>query len=120
MPVNVLDAQPGVRTLGFELSTLQLADGAAAAGALQSVQVNFLTMNRTAQTSSSGRVFDSLGDNRSASDITQFVRVPLATSGLYDNARFNFLEPPSDNPGNIDCPDPDLDFIDWSVEVRRP
>lgn len=119
IPINSLDTTVGGKTLGFELSTLQLAADATSAAALQSVQANFLTMNRLALQTSSGRIFDSLGDNRSASDQTQFVRVPLGTSGIYDNARFNLLEPPSDSPGTTDVADPDLDLVDWSIEVRR-
>ncbi len=114
VPINQVDVVgDGPKTLGFELSTRQLADTVAGAGLLQSLQVNFLTMNKTAQQSGSGRVIDALGDTRLASDVNQFVRIPLTTSGLYDNTRFNLLEPTGDTP------DPDLDISDWSVEVRR-
>ena len=115
IPITQIDvAGDGAKKLGFELSTRQLADTVEGAGRLQSVQVNFLTMNKTAQQSGTGRVIDALGDTRLASEVNQFVRIPLTTSGIYDNARFNDLEPTGDTP------DPDLDIADWSIEIRRP
>ncbi len=121
IPITQVDVTPGGRTLQFELTVDQLAGNSASAGAnLQALQVNFLTMNRISQSTGSGRVFDSLGDNRLISELNSFVRIPLATSGIYDNSRFSLLEPTSGTPSEIDCVDPDLDIVDWYIEVRRP
>jgi hypothetical protein len=60
------------------------------------------------------RNIDCLGDTNLQTDFNEPVKIPLATTGVYDNTRFNFLEPL-----NPDCPDPDLDIADWSVEVRK-
>lgn len=113
IPITQTDVVPNGRSISFELSTRQLADTVEGAGTLQSLQVNFLTMNRIATQSGSGRVFDALGDTRLASDVNQFVRIPLTTSGTYDDNRFSDLEPEGD------MPEPDLDIVDWGIEVRR-
>ena len=113
VPINTIEVTTGSRTLGFELSMEQLAPGAAAQQ--QVLQVNFLTMNaKLNQANGSTRHIDCLGNQNTLTDFNEPVKIPLATTGLYDNARFNFLEPLQ-----IDCPDPDLDIEDWSVEVRR-
>jgi hypothetical protein len=115
VPINTIDVTPGSKTLGFELSLEQLVDTPNTSNQLQSLQVNFLTMNRILDGSSgSSRIIDALGDTRQILELNQPVRIPLATSNLYDNARFGNLEPL-----DADCPDPDLDIADWSIEVRR-
>ncbi len=115
-PINTVDVTPGSKTIGFELSLSQIVGGAGTWQQIQSVQVNFLTMNYrlTAGASASGRIIDCLGDTNTFSDLNEYVTIPTATSGIYDNARFNFIEPV-----NVDCPDPDLDIADWSVEIRH-
>jgi hypothetical protein len=100
------------------LSTLEIAGSTAAEQLLQSLQVNFLTMNRASLNDNQGRVFDSLGDNRIPVELTEFVRIPLNQNRSYQNADFSFLEPSSASSGEIDCPDPSLDLVDWEVIVR--
>lgn len=115
VPLNSVDVNPGSNEIGFELSLDQLVTNPANVAGLQSVQINFLTMNRLLDASSgSNRFFDALGDTRSLIDLNQPVRIPLNTAGIYDNNRFNLLEPP-----DADVVDPDLDIVNWSVEVRR-
>lgn len=115
IPLNSTPVFPGSRTLQFELSGEQLVTTPGTSNNLQALQVNFLTMNRLLDsTSGSTRVIDALGDTRQILQLNQPVRIPLATSSLYDNSRFAFLEPV-----DSDCPDPDLDIVDWSIEVRR-
>lgn len=115
VPLNTLDVTPGSKTIGFELSLAQVVGNAGTWQQIQSIQTNFLTMNYrlTAGASASGRVIDCLGNTNSFSDLNEYITIPTATSNLYDNNSFNFLEPSS-----ADCPDPDLDITDWSVEVR--
>lgn len=120
VPISYSDVPPGTRELVFEISLNQIADSVDEAGQLLSLQVNFLTMNRLLTTDTSNRVYDALGDTRSINEINDYVRIPLTTSRVYDNQFFNFLEPTSDSPANTDSPDPDLDIVDWSVEVRTP
>jgi hypothetical protein len=120
IPINTVDVQTGSRNLGFELSLEQLVDTPGTSSQLQSLQVNFLTMSRSLDNgTTAGRIIDALGDTRNILDLNSPIRILLATSRLYTNQDFNFVEPPSDTPANSDCPDPDLDISDWSIEVRR-
>lgn len=113
IPITQTDvAVPGGRTLAFELSTQQLSDTVASAEGLEALQVNFLTANRVAAQSGTGRVFDALGDTRSVAGVNQTILVRLNTSNTYSESRSSF-EPRGDTP------DPDLDVVDWTVEVRR-
>lgn len=115
VPINTLDVTTGSRTIGFELSLEQLVTTPGTSNTLQSLQVNFLTMNRLLDASAgSSRIMDCLGNTNTILELNNPVRIPLATSSLYDNSRFSFLEPPE-----ADCPDPDLDITDWSIEVTR-
>ncbi len=120
VPINETDPQAGDNTLSFEITLDQLGDSFLAAKDMRSMQVNLLTMNRISTSSGAGRVIDSLGDNRSVNEVNDFVTIPLTTSRVFDNQSFNFVEPTSDSPADTDCPDPDLDIVDWSVEVRLP
>jgi hypothetical protein len=115
IPLNTLDFTSGTKTLGFELSMEQLVTTPGTSNQIQVLQVNFLTMNkRLDQSSGNSRKIDCLGNTNLQTDFNEPVKIPLATTGLYDNARFNFLEPI-----DPDCPDPDLDISDWSVQVNR-
>ena len=109
-PINVVDVNPGDKTIQFELELSQLAP--VNTDQYQSIQVNFLTMDRVPQGTTGSKVWDALGDGRLPGQVNEYISVPLRTSGLYDNARFGGLEPPNDTI------DPDLDITDFSVEVR--
>lgn len=111
VPVTYVDVQRGDRTLRFELDLTQIADSAEQARAFQSLQVNFLTMDRI-PASGSEKLWDALGDGRLPSQVNSPITIPLTTSQVYDNQRALSLEPKGD------VPDPDLDIVDWSVEVR--
>ncbi len=120
VPINYGDVGAGTRELTFEITLDQIADNHAAALLLRTLQVNILTMNRVSTGTGTGRIIDSLGDNRTVNGINQFIKIPLNSSRIYDNQFFNLLEPPSDAPSSIDCLDPDLDLTDFSVEVTTP
>jgi hypothetical protein len=117
-PINENTITPGSREFQFEISLNQLADTPADAALLQTLQANFLTMNKVSTVSGTGRVIDALGDTRLPSEINEFVQISLLTPGIYDNVRFGLLEPPSDSPATTDCPEPDLDLVDWAIEIR--
>lgn len=113
VPVNYVDVTSGVTQFQFEVDVNQLAPTAAQAQALESVQVNFLTMNVVPQGNTGGsKVWDALGDGRIPSEINDYITVDLRGPGIYNNARYGGLEPQGD------CPEPSLDIIDFSVEVR--
>ncbi len=112
-PINITEVTAGSRALGFEISMEQLFPGTSSQ--YQALQVNFLTMNRKLDQAGAFRNLDCLGNTNLQTEFNEPVKIPLATTGIYDNVRFNFIEPLS-----VDCPDPDLDIDDWSIEVRRP
>jgi len=112
VPVNYVEVEPNGKTIRFEIDLTQIAADAAEAASFRTLQVNFLTMDRVPQGSQTDKSWDALGDGRLPSEINEYVNIPLRTSGTYDNRRFSDLEPRGDNP------DPALDIVDWSVEVR--
>jgi hypothetical protein len=112
VPVNFLEVEPGGREISFEIELSQIAASEAEAETFRTLQVNFLTMDNVPQGTGGDKVWDALGDGRLPGEIDEFVNIPLRTSGIYDNLRFQNLEPRGDNP------DPALDIVDWSVEVR--
>lgn len=112
-PVNYVDVLPGGKVLRFEIDLTQIAPDAATAERYQSLQLNILTNDRIPQGAAGNKVWDALGDGRLPSEINTPITISLRTSGTYDNVRFQDLEP------NGDVADPDLDIVDWKVEVRR-
>lgn len=112
--VNYDPITPGTTTnLQFELFVNLLADTDEQAIALQALQVQLLTMNRPATLGSGTRVIDYLG----SSGAPEFIKVDLRSNGTYGNSSGfpgSGIEPTGD------CPDPDLDIIDWTIEVQRP
>ena len=114
-PVTYVQVPGGGNELQFSIDMSQLGLPANTVNAFQSVQVNFLTMDRIPQGGDTGqKVLDSLGDNRTPNGINENVTIPLNGSKGYgpDYGSFTDLEPEGD------CSDPDLDIIDWSVQVQ--
>lgn len=101
----------GDRTLSFEIDLSQLVPANEVAN-YKSVQVNFLSMNNT-NTAGTGRLWDALGDASIPTQINSPFTVRLATTQNYNNNNQGQIEPSGD------CPDPALDIVDWSVEVKR-
>jgi hypothetical protein len=112
VPVTYEEVPLGGKRIRFELDLTQLAPTPEDAAALQTLQVNFLTMDRIPSGVGGSKAWDALGDSRSVSEINSYINVPLRSSAIYDNRRLNNLEPQGD------VADPDLDIIDWAVEVR--
>lgn len=115
VPVSTSGPGPNGATIQFEIDISQITPTGVDPTTLQSVQVNFLTMDRAPTGSYSGQKFwDALGNSQDPNSVNDYVRIPLTSSRVYSNADFQDLEP-----GN-DCPNPNLDIVNWSVEVRRP
>ena len=112
VPINFLEVEPGGTIIRFEIELTQIATDLAQALTFRTLQVNFLTMDNVPQGTGGDKSWDALGDGRIPGEINEFVNIPLRTSGIYDNRRFQDMEPVGDNP------DPALDIKDWSVEVR--
>lgn len=114
-PVNTLDPGQNGSVLQFEIDLSQITPNGVDPATLQSVQVNFLTMDRIPQGGDpNGKFWDALGDGHDPNSVNDYVRIPLTSSAIYNNQSFQDLEVPGDTP------DPNLDIIDWSVEVRKP
>lgn len=119
VPAAYTDVNPGVSTtIEFELNLAQIASSQAEADSFQTLQLNFLTMDRIPQGSIGSKNWDALGDGRLSTSINSPITIPLRVSGTYDNstAQFIDLEPEGDV---LQVDEPSLDIIDWSVEVRR-
>lgn len=110
IPVNYTPTNEGDREMTFEIDLSQLV-ALADVPNQRSVQVNFLTMNNT-NTSGGGRIWDALGDMRIPSQVNSPLTVRLNSSQIYNNQNQIISEPQGDTI------DPDLDIVDWSVEVR--
>lgn len=110
VPIVSTPTNVGDRTLEFEIDLSQLVP-ANEVDNYRSVQVNVLTMNNT-NTSGGGRLWDALGDGRISTEINAPFTFRLNTAQTYTNANQGNFEPSGDTP------DPDLDLVDWTIEVR--
>jgi hypothetical protein len=112
-PIAFQDVPNGGRTIQFELDLSQIADSVDAANLFQSLQVNFLTMDKAPTgTTPVNKALDAIGDSRLPSQINDWLTIPLRTTGVFDNNHFSQIEPTGD------VQDPDLDISDFSIEVR--
>ncbi|HEY0867915.1 MAG TPA: hypothetical protein VGE01_11065 [Fimbriimonas sp.] len=110
--INFVRPDAGSNELRFDLFINQLADSVEEQNSLRFLQVNFLTMNRYARDTVSGRQQDYLGNNNNPVDVNKAITIDLRTNTVREND--NDYEPTGDTP------DPDLDIVDWSVQVVRP
>jgi len=114
VPVSSMNPN-GTATIQFEVDISQLKPSGFDTTTLQSVLVNFLTMDKAPIGSYSGsKYWDALGDSQSVSSVNDYVRIPLTYSAVYDNNYFSQLEPTGD------CPVPNLDITNFSVQVVVP
>lgn len=111
VPINTIVPAPNGNELKFEIGLDQLEPDATLRGNLRTVQVNFLTMDRIAQTGNN-KFWDALGDGRLPSQVNTWINVPITVGGTFNNARSGDIEPRGDQP------DPDLDLVNWEIEVR--
>ena len=103
-------------TISFTIYTNELTATDGSTGqALQSMQMNVLTMTRVANLGSGARVYDALGPTNTAAGLTDFLQVNLLQSAPYNNA--NNFEIPGDTLGGTD---PDVDIINYSVTISHP
>jgi hypothetical protein len=101
------------KRIRFEVEVNTLAATPAAAALLQSVQINFLTMEAYGSGTSS-RDWDALGDGFIGE--RTWAKILLNTAAIYSNSGTApiLIEPPTIR----DTTDPSLDLVDWQVEVR--
>ena len=117
VPLNTADITENSRTLDFTLDMSQIAQNSGDIPLIRNLQINFLTMDRVPQGNDSGsKVWDGLGPNSSPFDAGNFITIPVNQFTTYSNSSGQFAnrEPTGDTP------DPDLDIVDWAVQVIRP
>lgn len=112
IPINFIPVANGDRELTFEIDMSQLIP-ANQVDSIQTIQVNFLTMNSVNNTGG-GRFWDALGDGRLPSEVNRYFQFQPRTSTEYTNQNQGNVEPTGDTE------DPQLDIDDWSIEVRLP
>jgi len=115
VPVLFIDVPAGGDTIEFELNLEQLAPAPADALNYQSLQINFLTMDRIPQGGATSKNWDALGDSRLSTEVNSPITIPVRISGIYNNRTNQFLDLEPVN----DTSDPALDIKEWQVEVRR-
>lgn len=115
VPVIFDDVPNGGNIIQFELNLEQLAAVPADALNFQSLQVNFLTMDRIPQGGTTTKFWDALGDSRLSTEVNSPITIPLRFSGIYNNQTNQFLDLEPEN----DVIEPALDIVEWRVEVRR-
>ena len=112
VPIQFLPIEVGDDTLSFEIDLSQLVP-VATVPTIQSIQVNFLTMNNT-NTSGGGRLWDALGNGNVPAEVNSYFTFQPNFSTTFSNSTTGNVEPQGD------VVDPDLDIVDWSIEVRLP
>ncbi len=110
-PITFEEVVTNAKRILFTINLAQLFPDKTERDSLRSVQVNFLTMDRI-PTSGSNKFWDALGDGRQINQINDYILLPLKQNGTYNNIRSGLIEPQGD------VPDPDLDIIDWQVEIQ--
>lgn len=107
--------------VGRPLPGQQAAD---MARAIRFLQVNFVAAERvpTDVTSEVNRQTDSLGDTRTQTGRSSFIVLDVSSPRIYQNSEF--LAGVAGEPSDTDVfgassPDPALDLVDWTIEVRQ-
>jgi hypothetical protein len=114
-PVISQVVQPGGSTLQFSIDLSQLFPAGNDANAQKTLQLNLLTMDRVPLPGDTGqKVWDALGDPRLPGGVNEFVNIPLNASKFYGPDYGSYLG--SAGAGRVS--DPDLDIVDWSVDVQ--
>lgn len=111
-PVVFTPVKTGDNSMHFEIDLNQLVSNSEVPN-IKSVQVNFLTMS-TDNPSVVSRPWDALGDGRITSEVNRPALVRLRTAGVTNGSTTGINEPKGD------VIDPDLDIVNWQVEVRLP
>ncbi len=104
-------SQPAVLQCEIDLSQLVPAGDV---DSIQSIQANLFTMDRYAL-DSSGHSWDALGNSRISSQDNTYLTFDLRSSRVITNNQTG-LEPPGNDVNGSN--DPDLNLVDWSIEVR--
>ena len=123
-PINTTPVTAGSTFIQFTIPLSQLATPSLSASSITAVQMNFINTDRIPinPNDPNTKEFDALGDARIPSQVNDPVTIPVTQSGTFDNATALDKEPEGDvtTCGNgvfQTVSNPDLDIIDWSVQV---
>ena len=124
-PVQATPVQTGGNTIQFQIPLSQLATTAVPADSIDALQINFLNTNLIPvdPTYSGTKEFDALGDARQSGQINAYITIRTGQAAIYNNSKALIAEPSGDviqTGTNVfqTVSDPDLDIVNWSVEVR--
>jgi len=113
------------KTITFQIPLASLATTSLPVSQIGFVQVNFIATSRIPvnPTDTTPKLFDALGDPRSVGGLNDPVSISVTQSGLYQNSNQVLPEPQGDvgewvNSQFQSDEDPDLDVVDWRIEVR--
>jgi hypothetical protein len=108
-PVSWVTPPPGANTLQFTIDLGQLATAALPADQIDQININFITTDVVPLDPNAPvrKLYDGLGVRGN-----EFITIQTATSQVYNNSQTNL-----EFPGDVVLPD--LDIIDWSVEVQQ-
>ena len=133
-PSNPINRQPIGTPLNTELSsdgsTLQftidlnsILNSGQTVDQLQALQINIIATNRVPlnPNDTSSKYWDALGDGRDNTTINAYLHILTAQDGSWQNQSGALNYEPSGDVMDRDTPasvDPDLDIVDWQVELR--
>jgi hypothetical protein len=116
-------------SLEFQIPLSDLATASVPTATTNYIQINFINTNQspvnTFNTLSIPKLFDALGNTQNPNDLNHYITIPTAQDGTYSNTSGSSIEPQGDVAattgsgltGTSDPDAPNLDIINWSVQV---
>lgn len=113
VPVNYVIPGPTDALLDFEIDLAQLRPPPLNPNDIQALQVNLMTMDRvpTDPHDPNPKFWDALGDSRDPSSIDDYITINVTVDRTYRNSDTNIEI-------RGDAPSPDLDIVDWTIQIR--
>lgn len=125
-PIQSTPVSDAGQTIQFKIPLAQLATSSISADQIRNLQINFIATNSIPAdaNSSATKLFDALGDARQTGGVNDPITIATLQSHLYQNSDSISPEPSGDvtQAGNgvfQTATDPDLDIVNWTVEVRN-
>ena len=124
-PTQFTPVDTNSNTLSFQIPLAELATSGVPAGSINQVQINFIATDRIPvdPNDPNTKLFDALGDARQPGGVNDPITIPTTQSAVFQNSSSITPEPSGDvtETGNghfVTVTEPDLDIVDWRVEVR--
>jgi len=123
-PINTTPVTGSSTFIQFTIPLSQLATSSLPASSITAVQMNFINTDRIPidPNDPNTKEFDALGDARIPSQVNDPVTIPVQQAGTYNNSTSLNKEPEGDvtTCGNgvfQTVSNPNLDIVDWTVQV---